>query len=593
MATDAYKIRDFSAWMDTVNSEYMIALNSSVLLRNMTTEGNRIVTLSWFTKYYETDSVWRVQGWATDGKTQAWIQWNDLYFYDDDTKEQWVFTWAVGVGVNGGTSTDEDYNILIYKDCVIVTNSLKSGVSPLNCEGERPRAFQINNSDKCFSDCKQVTDVEITQKELECLDWDYAPTTSIVHNGILYFGGGPRGSEYRNRINWWGIEQFEVVNPLDNSIIQRNYLLNFCRELPNYDDASEVWNFISNYQFIGDGEPITAFFANGDSLYVGKRNSIHRATQNFTVWNIPGVIDSNFSNIEISLNHTVTQSTGTGIKNQEVVHNVHGNTIYYDGTHVRRLEYDTSNQTLKDVTLSYKLREYLKCLPNDQRYATSLYTYPFLKFFLRDDISQTGDNIAIVYNIETEAWSIQDNIYISHAWSGYDERSDSWQGFWGSEFSNLLFRDNVGTTWWDEPREFEWIGPMFNFGDCNSYKNLRELNICTSVWDDTEVEFSIDTLSTKDNNVCKSIGKTYPLRGSNSALQPTTATGTYWVSQFGSSKSIREKVVKTWMTNTSIKTNILHRQWYQPHIIGSWYWEFEIEYMDLYIEPTLIRNYSV
>lgn len=386
----------------------------------------------------------------------------------------------------------------------------------------------------------------------------------------------------------------EVVNPLDGSIISNNYLFNFCRELPDYEDATKIGNFITNYQFVGDWEPITSFFTNWNSLYIWKRNSIHRAPQQFSVADISSStnVDSNFANINISLYHQMSKSTGTGIKNQEVVHDIHGNTIYYDGTHVRRLEYDTSSGTLADITLSDNIRNYLKCLPNDQRYSTSLYTYPFLKFFLRDDARQTWNNIAIVYNVEENAWSIQDNILISHAWSGYDERSDSWQGFWGNEFSNLIYQDNVGTTWGDEPREFEYIGPMFNFWDCSSYKDLKQLNICTKIGEDTEIEFWIDTLSTKNNNMMKHTWKKYSLSTPPKAISPTTATGRFGTTQFGSSKNTKDNCTPLGMNNTSLKLWVLNRQWFQPHITGSGYWEFELDYMDLYIEPTLIRKYT-
>jgi hypothetical protein len=125
-----------------------------------------------------------------------------------------------------------------------------------------------------------------------------------------------------------------------------------------------------------------------------------------------------------------------------VVHNIHGNTIYYDGSHVRRLDYDTQSQSLADIYVSSPLRGFFESIPNDQRYATSSYAYPLLKFFLRRDHTSKSNDIAVVYNVETRSWSIQDQIQVQHAWSGYDERNDKWNGFFGSPYQNQIYKDN-------------------------------------------------------------------------------------------------------------------------------------------------------
>lgn len=156
---------------------------------------------------------------------------------------------------------------------------------------------------------------------------------------------------------------------------------------------------------------------------------------------------------------------------------MHNNTIYFDGTHIRRLEYDTSNQTLRDVFLSDKIQSYLDSLPRDQSNATASYSYPYYKLFLKSDYTANSNDIAVVYNVIDNSWSVQDGIQVRHAWSGYDERNDKWNGFMGSPFQNEIYKDNVGNTWNGEPRTFEYIGRSYAFGDPALYKELKDNNI--------------------------------------------------------------------------------------------------------------------
>jgi hypothetical protein len=51
-----------------------------------------------------------------------------------------------------------------------------------------------------------------------------------------------------------------------------SYLFDFDRNTNTYG----IPNLDPNYAPIGDGEPITAFFVNGNRKFVGKRNTIHQ-----------------------------------------------------------------------------------------------------------------------------------------------------------------------------------------------------------------------------------------------------------------------------------------------------------------------------
>lgn len=573
-----YKIVDFSWGMNTIESDYNIALKDSVLLRNMTTEWNRAITLPWFTKVLWDWEDWQVQWWATNWSIQVYIHNNNLYYHDLNNWASWKYENAVWVWVKWTESNDEDYNILIYKDHIVITNSLKSWESTLNCEWENPKLFKIEDYGTCTKACNASNSkVILTKQEFPCLLKEKTPVTSIIHNWILYFWGGVKWSWEENLIYWGGLEflqaEFEWIK------VSRSRLFDFCRVLSaDLNDWSDLWNPIPWGQYIWDWEPITSFFSNWDSLFVGKRNSIYRLNAIFDISNT----------VYTWLRHIATKSTDTWIKNQEVVHNVHWNTIYYDGTHIRILQYDTSSSTLEDLTPSDKVRWIINKLPKKQNFATSLYTYPLLKFFLRDSEKQYWNNIALVYNVEEKSWSIQDWINLFHAWSWYDNNNDKVQWFWGSDSDNTIYQDWIGHTWWDEPRTFDFIWRMYNFWDSVSYKTLDKVNFSMKIWPDVELSMNINTLKVQNKLVKKSIWKVHKYKSVNVVKNTTTATWMYWNNQFGS----------YWEYNSD-NTNLVHFpmvqyttwKWFQPHIHWEWYWYFELQYMDLYLSAKQLNKY--
>ena len=101
--------------------------------------------------------------------------------------------------------------------------------------------------------------------------------------------------------------------------------------------------------------------------------------------------------------------------------------FYFDGNNIRRLSYETNTLTLKDTPISEKITPLIRLLPKEQTQATACFTYPFYKLFLRTELS-TDNNIALVYNVINKAWSVQTNVFVAHATSGYNSYSLAYLG---------------------------------------------------------------------------------------------------------------------------------------------------------------------
>lgn len=550
-----YRIVDFSWGMNTNESEYMIPLDSAVLLKNMTTEWNRVVTLPGFSVFRDWGGTGKVQWGQNDGSRQVWIHNNTVYYFDDETKQCAELPNAVGIWVNGTVSDNEDYNITIYKNYIIITNSLKTWCSTLECEWETPCVLEFQWDNICIEDCQWETKEELVKVETPCL-WDnYTPTVSFVHNWILFFGWGPRWSTFENLVKWWGQEW--------DNLISTDYFLDFCTDV--------AANTVTGFQFIWSWEPITSFFSNGWDLHV------------WTTWWVHEVNISTSNSSTLPVNFLFNQITSTWIKNQETVVDVNNNTIYYDGTDLRILEYDLNSWRLNDLTLTDKIRPFMDCLAKNQKFATMAHTYPYVKLFLRTNDRLNGNDIAIVYNVETGALSIQCDILVSHAWSGYDDRSDSWKGFWGDDFSNTIYEDWVWYTWADEPRTFEYIGRMYNLWDCGMKKEFREANVCIKHGRDVDVTIQFDKLITKRNNVTKVNGKktTISLWEFNNTSIPTSLGCAMPHETNCKDLKTIQKSIKRYQCGT----------WFQPHIIGTGTWYFEMEYLDLDIDVNFSNKY--
>lgn len=555
------RLPSFSWGMNTTTSPNQIRRNQSWLLRNLTTKWNRVVTLPGFLSMIEGDEKGRGQWGNSDWQKHAYIHNNNLYCYDEvnicadntcGSSSLHRYDNAVGVWLDGTKSTDEDYNVLIYKDWIIVTNSLKSWESLLNCIWEPPRVF------KCTED-------GIVEEPILWMGDNYAPTTSIVYNGRLYFWGGPEWAEYRNYVSWgWRELPDESVWDITTSV---SYLFDFVKSL---DSATGIIpNYSPGWDIVGDDDPITSFFVNRDDFYIGKRNSIHRGT--IQIRTTGDVYESTYLD--------TTKYTNTGVQSQDVVQDVHDSTYYYDGTHIRKLRNELSDSEY-DLFISRPIQSFMECLPKKQNYSSSLFSYPYYKLFLRTDPNSRMNEVWIVINVEDESFSIQDNISVYHTWSAYDRQSSKWWGFWQGYFDNRVIKDNIGNTWdWYE-RDFEYIWPWMDFGDAVRSKTLLDIHYQITLSDDVNLEHTTLVFRENPSDWCM-ISQECNYRCikwcKEEVRERAKGTGNYgWYSYWA------YKVDWCWDMQTKILKFPMRFDWqyFQERLLWRWTWAFSLEYVD-------------
>ena len=396
--------------------------------------------------------------------------------------------------------------------------------------------------------------------------WDnYWPTVSIVHNGRLYFWWWPEWAKYSNMVSWWGRELPDETSwDITTSV---SYLFDFVRDL-----NSATWiipNYSPWWEPIWDDDPITAFFVNRDDFYIWKRNSVHKAKiQINKTWDIyeSAYLDS-------------TKYTNTWVKNQEVVQDVNDSTFYYDWVKINRLKDEISNSEY-DIFLSRPIQSFLKCLPEKQDHATSVFSYPYYKLFLRTDPNSSTNDIWIVFNVEEQSFSIQDNVFVDHSWTGYDRQNNNWRGFWQGYFDNRIIKDWISETWDWSPREFEYIWPWLDFWDSVRSKDLKDIHYQITASEDINIEHWTNVFKQDPSNWCITESScNYRCLKWCDEKKVTKAkwTGNYWgYSYWGfTNKSCEDMMTKVLRFPTRIQG-----QYFQERLLWKWTWWFSLEYID-------------
>jgi len=409
-----YPILDLSGWMVTQYSDFLILDNSSTLLENLVTKDNKLTTISGFVEYF--DIGWNIQGGEFDGNTMSIISDNALHIINTDTMEDIVVENAVWVWIDGVTkSKKENYNITLYKGYTIITNSLKDRDTPLFSQWEPVRVFNsagtLLNITTYFS--------------------PYAPTVSLVHNGVLYLAGWPEWKEYSNNI------------------------LNSKAELPwkleeNLFDLSDF--YISQAYPVGDGTEITSLFTNLDTVFVWKRNGIYGMTYAYNASTVPEALFYNINAKRVS---------SSGVLSQSSVINVNGLVYFYDWVSVRRLDQETG-LSIQDRNISRNIQNEMDCLQREQNFASMSFEYPYLKLFL-SSVGKINDTV-FVLNVETNGWSIQNGINTQYVWSWYSTKNARMESYFAG-VDGKIYHDNVGTSYNGEPITFHWISKAYAGGD--------------------------------------------------------------------------------------------------------------------------------
>lgn len=451
ITTKNFPILDLSGWMVTKYSDFLITDNSSTLLENMVTKDNKLTIISGYVEFF--DVWWNIQWGGFDGSTMSVISDNNIHIIDMDTMAETVIENAVWIWVDGFTkSKKENYNIVIYKDYTIITNSLKDKWTPLFSQGEVMRVFR-----------KDGTQVEV--KWFEGLT--YAPTVALVHNGTLYIGWWPENQNYKNVIY--------------NS--RKEWASDYSTE-----DTEKIFDFsevtITQWYIVGDGTEITSLFTNLDSIFVGKRNGIYKMIYNVAQsWVL-------FYNIQAQ------RQSASGVLSQSSVKNVNGVVYFYDWVSARRLDQETW-LSIQDRSISMNIQNDFECLQRDQNFSCISFEYPYMKLHL-SSMGKVNDT-NFVLNVETNGWSIQKWLNTKFCWSGYSTKNARMESYFAGE-DGKVYLDNVWTSYNWEEISFHWISKGYAGGDYFMNKEFSNIMVYWEAngWIDVETRIVSEVFDLED-----------------------------------------------------------------------------------------------
>jgi len=423
--TKTLPVLDLSGGMNTAFSDFLIKDSESTLLVNLYTDNNKLSVIKWFTEYLDIGG--EINWWEFDGDIMAVISGRDLHIIDTETNETIVVKDAVGLGIDWfTTSSNESYNIHMYKGYIIITNSLKDKNSKLYSQWEPPNIFYKDGTRQVYKNLLN----------------NFTPTSAFAHDGILYLAGGTQNSWYRNWVIIWQAEWTTG---------------DILTDVPMMFDFStcdtDIW-------FAGDTTEVTAIMENLWQLFISKKSGIlPLSTQDTTeAW------------LQVVTGRKLTSS---GVLSQSAWVNVNDTVFFYDWVSVRILSNELQN-TITDQNVSKQIQNELDCMPRDQRYATMTFEYPLVKLFL----SQYGgaNDTAFLYNVETQGWSIQRWINTNYTLSGYSYKNARMDSFF-AWIDGKIYRDNDGTSYNWEYIDFEWISKGIAFWDIFQSKEISDIRV--------------------------------------------------------------------------------------------------------------------
>jgi hypothetical protein len=424
--------------METYHSDFIIDSQYSTLLRNLTTFWNKIITLNWYEKYQDViDSNKMPQGIQKDWNFVVWIAGNTLYVRNENTWILMEYPNAVWETFDWSYSTEEHYNICIYKRKVFITNSLQDSSTKHFNIGEPVRVFDVWWN-------------EIVKNSINFADKNtYAPRVTLVHNGILYFGGSPNSSNLKNVIFTW-------------SWMQENNI--YFSEETEYNNLLTITPILQQFIYIGDWSPITSMFVDNGNIFVWTQESIYYITLEWyqdIAW---------FSRIR----YTPVKFASHWIMHQYAVVYCNGTTIYYDWSSIRRLDRERVSN-VRDNAISKPIQNILDCLPRIQNTATASFSYPLYKLHLRENQRAKTNNITIVHNIEDNTFSIQTGINTNYTASSYNQLNNGYSSLFMDSLTPTIYKDNVWSDYDGYERDFEWIWVSLNPNDCVSSTTIKNI----------------------------------------------------------------------------------------------------------------------
>lgn len=366
---------------------------------NFVSEGNKLVTIPGYQEYITPWSgVSTSQAIAAYSTSILSIHNRNLYIYDTVAGTTFTRTNAV-------ISTTDKYSIVTTKSFT----SWKISIVLININLATTEDIVAYEFDWALFTAQ--TFISLTNKNFKC---------GAFHEGKLLLGWNPLYPS-----NLYYSKTGSVLGAAATNI---------------YDFS---W-YNSNFQNIGDGEPVVAILSNISELYVFKTNSVHK--------NI-GTFDNGTAYL-----FQFKQEASTWALNTKCVLPVEKDILYFDWINLRRISYEANMQALSDNSISKDIESIISWLPSSQSSnATMYYVYPFVKLFLRDKFS-VNNSVGIIYNIVDKSFSIQTWLDVVQ-WIG---------GFINSKRVAYVVTPQTSTIYEDN----QWIA--YNAGNINaSYKSKR------------------------------------------------------------------------------------------------------------------------
>lgn len=545
---------DLSGGMNTYVSDSLILDNQSISLVNLVNDGNRIKVIPWHSKHTDGNKArgerykeWvknEIQWFAYNWDYMAFIIDRDLITYNVSTGASYLFPDVVGFNWKTNIiSNQETYQITIWNDYFIVTNTLMDENSPLYHYWEPPRIFWHYEG----------LDWEITNRIVEAkyLSNEFCPRWSSVINDAIYFAGGRK---WLDKISLWKWPSYNKRDATTDDAMVNDMA----------DFTKPKWTYRA---FIWQGDSINAIIQNAWNIFIGKKDGIYIVQEQV----------NEDAELIIPQIQKVTQSW---IQNNFSWVNVNNQIFYYDGVSVRILSQEMQN-SLTDQSISRNIQKELDCLPREQKWSAMNFEYPFVKLFLSTEKDWEYNDIAFVYNIETQSWSIQKDILMRYCDSAYEYRNARMNSFF-TWVDGIIYQDNDGTTFGDEPIEFEWISKWFIFNQdpFQTYKITKSRLYWENDWE-VDFEMSMITENIVENKVV--LKETEPRKIKiYSHKEQTTGNSLIWTSTLGNFRWRECNDMKKYicMPCTDVTS------WYKQFFVIRWstFWEFNIEQLTFNIE---------
>lgn len=415
------RFSDFSWGINLRNSADRIDDNQFQELVNMSSEGNKLNIIKWFT-------LIKQLVWWTNGKMQ-WMKlfsnylicvfnWN-IYIYN-------LSNWVITVQSSAVTSIEDRFQIVINK--LVDISIILINTNPLSTEDIE--AYEFNISTLVFV---SKTFTWLSDKNFKC------------------------GAFYEGKLLLWG-------NPSAPSVLYFSKTFG-ATSLANIYDFSA---YNSSSQVVWDGEAIVSFASNNTEFFIFKTNS---------VWKIVQSIDNG-----TSYAYQLRQETSTWVVNAFCIVNVEKDIIYFDGTTIRRISYEQNILALSDSAIGKDIENWIKANTQNQVSNTFMvYAYPYVKLYLRSNTSSVND-FAILYNVVDKWFSTQIGID-ANCWA-YGIYNNQRVCYIGSQFEPTIFQDNISSTYNDGDVSFRARSKRVNFGDGVNYKQFlrMEFNGIITIW---------------------------------------------------------------------------------------------------------------